>query len=103
MFVENTFHWVTYSFYGGEAVGYRIQYSAEAEAEKRKRHGSGKIWMTALFLSVFFLGVHFFWPQGREVLRDILLPGDPESFRRGWECFLSQLHGRRSLFFAGKY
>ncbi len=33
--------------------------------------------LTALFLLVFFLMVGLCWPRGVQILRDMLIPGDP--------------------------
>lgn len=59
-------------------MGYRICYGKEAESS---------LWpMTLGWFLVFLLLVGVFWPQGRQTLRDILLPGD-------WAVTASALEG----------
>lgn len=58
-------------------MGYRIDYGA-SEARKRSapiiRH---PVWaMTMCFFALFLVFTAFFWPEGRDALCDVVLPGD---------------------------
>lgn len=71
-------------------MAYRVQYSAP---ERRK---IGLAWTTAVFLTVFVLLVGLFWPEGANVLRDLLIPGDPAVTAAALEQFAAEMRGGTS-------
>lgn len=71
-------------------LAYRIEYGSAAEAHA-KTHWVSHIFMTCLFFSIFLAAVSLFWPEGREVLRILLIPGTPDSTMQAAETFVSEL------------
>ncbi len=76
--------------YEVNAMGYRVTYGA-SEGEKIGLAGA-----TAVFLAVFLLLVGLFWPEGAEVLREILIPGDPSVTAAALERFAGEMRGGAS-------
>ena len=63
---------------GGDGMSYRIDYGGAVPTKyTRKRDGNGFRIMTAVCLIMFALVVGQFWPRGRQVLQEFLLPGEP--------------------------
>lgn len=58
-------------------MGYRVEYGPVRKVRNVEKRISGKASMTALCFLVFCLLVGILWPEGREMLRQILFPGDP--------------------------
>lgn len=59
-------------------MGYIIVYEGADPAEiSVSRRRSRLPELTVLFVLAFLLLTRLFWPAGREKIRDILLPGDP--------------------------
>ena len=59
-------------------MSHRIDYGGAVPTKYgRKRDGNSLRMMTAVFLILFALAVGQFWPRGREVLQEFLLPGEP--------------------------
>ena len=54
-------------------MGYRIVYGGEPTLVQQWRKNHIRIW-TAVFALIFVATVRFFWPEGRENLRRILVP-----------------------------
>lgn len=60
-------------------MGYTIAYhGADAAKKTTVRRRSQLPVLTAAFLLVFLLLTNLFWPAGRNKLRHIILPGDPD-------------------------
>ena len=57
-------------------MSYRIVYGPKPAKPQEKRSSHLRI-LTAVFLLLFAVGVRMVWPEGREVLRNWLLPGSP--------------------------
>ena len=74
-------------------MGYRIDYAGERKTEpiQRNRH------FTLYWFGVFLLLVCGFWPEGRAVLRSILLPGDPENTIHAAAQLLDQLRSGETM------
>ncbi len=56
--------------------------------------------LPALILTVFMgfcAAVYILWPQGKEVLRELLIPGDPDTTIAALEAFAQQLRGGESI------
>lgn len=69
---------------------YRIEYSDVADVHS-KHNLFSPIFMTILFFSVFITMVSLFWPEGREVLRLMVIPGSAEETMEAVETFVSEL------------
>ena len=69
---------------------YRIDYSPSPDTCRNKGGISG-ILLTCAFFSVFLALVSLFWPEGREVLQILLIPGDPEVTIEAVQTFASEL------------
>lgn len=76
----------------GDDMGYQVVYEP---ASKRKQAGhSGKSLvpgMTAACFLFFLLLVNCFFPRGREVLRQVVWPGDREAALQAAEVFIQEL------------
>lgn len=57
-------------------MGYRVEYEPVKKVRGAQKKTSRAATLTALCLLLFFLLVSGFWPRGREVLWDLLVPGD---------------------------
>lgn len=58
-------------------MGYRVEYETAGNTGTQRKSDTRHIpGLTAAFLLLFVLLVHGFWPRGREVLRELILPGD---------------------------
>ena len=75
---------------------YRIDYSADA-ASPEKAAFMPRILMTCMFFSVFLVLVSLFWPEGREVLQLLLIPGESNVTMAAAETFASELYCGNSL------
>ena len=68
-------------------MGYRIEYLSH-----KKEH---RLWivlpMTWAFFLLFCLLVHLFWPQGQQLLQELLWPGDAAVTRQAAEAMVQQL------------
>ena len=56
--------------------------------------------LTCAFFSVFLVMVTMFWPEGREVLQILLIPGDPKVTLEAAQTFASELDCGNSIFSA---
>ena len=64
-------------------MGYRIVYGGEPEYRGRyKMRGRSVVFYLAVCLVLFGVLTMKFWPEGREVLQEVLLPGDPAVTRQ---------------------
>ena len=72
-------------------MGYRIEYgSPKRHSDKNVRSGR-VIWLTGAFLLIFTCLTMQFWPQGRELLEETLLPGDPTVTKQAFSELTQQL------------
>lgn len=72
-------------------MSWRIEYDMKAETCQKDRCGK-RFLLTMGFLVLFCLMVSFFWPEGQDMLRILLIPGDPEVTLEAAEVFARQLH-----------
>lgn len=71
-------------------MGWRIDYGLEnksAYQDSWKR----RLIMTIGVLTAFCMMISFFWPEGREMLRLMLIPGNPDVTLEAAEVFAEQL------------
>ena len=78
---------------------YRIDYSPSPDTCRKKGWISG-ILLTCAFFTVFLAVVSLFWPEGREVLQILLIPGDPEVTIEAAQTFASELDCGIDMFHA---
>lgn len=73
-------------------MGYRVEYGSAGKTSRRKREEKQRLpKLTAAFLLAFLLLVNGFWPRGREMLREILWPGDAVVTAAALEAFAQEL------------
>lgn len=77
-------------------MGYRITYGMEA-GRKESDRGGRRFFLTAVFFLCFLWMVSVFWPEGRELLKILLIPGDPDETLRAAEVFAQELGSGFSL------
>lgn len=77
-------------------MGYRIIYESETELTRGKS-GVRRIFLSVGFFLCFLLSVAGFWPEGREMLRILLIPGDPDITMEAAEVFAQELSCGYSL------
>lgn len=79
-------------------MGYRIEYQPINPVRhghiRRTRVGI----LTGLCFLLFLFLVTSFWPQGRDLLRELLIPGDPDVTMMALETFAGEL--RRGVTFS---
>jgi len=71
-------------------VSYRIEYTSEGEHKKMANFGN-RIFLTIGFFICFLWMVNTYWPEGRDLLKRILIPGDPEVIMQAAEVFAQEL------------
>ena len=71
-------------------MGYRIIYDTEDEMEK-KIFPAVRLFFTVFFLLIFWCSVSAFWPEGKAVMLELLIPGDPERSIHVLEVFAGEL------------
>ena len=73
-------------------MSYRIEYGTAVPVKfQRKKRKSHVRMLTALCILLFALGVGKFWPDGRQVLRKFLLPGEPSVTEQAFVTIVSDL------------
>ncbi len=72
-------------------MGWRIEYGLEEESGVPDT-GLRRKMLTVCFFVVFCIMVSLCWPEGRELLRILLIPGDPEVTLEAAEAFARELH-----------
>lgn len=77
-------------------MAYRIDYCDVCNNKVRGRI-LPRIFMTAMFFCAFMIWVSLFWPEGREVLHLLLIPGDPQTTAEAAEVFICELDNGESL------
>ncbi len=79
-------------------MGYRIQYGDTPIYDKQQNIRLSRIVGLSLsFLVLFILLSWCFWPEGRLVLRDFLVPGDPDVTLHGLEVLTQELRDGESF------
>ena len=69
-------------------MAYRIEYGKDVlNGSRRKRHIFLRNILTLGFLCLFFMLITMMWPEGKTLLRIILIPGDPEVTLEASEIF----------------
>ena len=76
----------------GDGMSYRIEYgtAVPVKFQQKKRESHVRI-LTALCILLFALGVGKFWPDGRQVLQQFLLPGEPSVTEQAFSNMVSDL------------
>ena len=69
---------------------YRIMYHSEKQETGRK-HGGRRVLLTVMLFFVFCWAVCIWWPEGKMLLRTLLIPGEPEITIQAAEVFASEL------------
>lgn len=73
-------------------MGYRIEYGPEYRRFRKESPAKGKILpLTAAFLVLFLALTAKFWPEGKETLENILLPGDPQVTKQAFSQMAQDL------------
>ena len=73
-------------------MSYRIVYGGTTPVRYPPNRGRKHLQlMTAVAMVLFVLVVGQFWPRGREVLRDFLLPGEPSVTEQAFSELVSDL------------
>lgn len=55
-------------------MGYRIMYPSVRKPHRFRQNRSRRAAFTGCFLLLFFVSVAYFWPEGWEAVRKLLLP-----------------------------
>lgn len=71
-------------------MAYRMEYGVETKDDPPKR-GHRRLFLTVFFFLLFLWGIWVSYPKGREVLRMLLIPGDPEVTLHAAEVFAQEL------------
>lgn len=71
-------------------------------SEKRKSCVGRRAVLTVLFFICFLQLVHAFWPEGKDMLQMLLIPGDPETTLQAAEVFAQEMECGYSLMDAAK-
>ena len=69
---------------------YRMVYESEKNGQLRTHRGRRMI-LTVFMFIVFYTAVCTFWPQGKELLQMLLIPGDPEIILQAAEVFAAEI------------
>lgn len=77
-------------------MGYRVVYGAMPPVKRRKSKLRLQA-LTAAFLLAFALTVRQAWPEGQEMLRRFLLPGEPTVTEEAFRNMISDLQGGEPL------
>ena len=77
-------------------MGYRVEYQMEKTKKTDARPGRFPVMLGACLL-VFLLLVSGLWPRGGEVLRGVLLPGNPSVTVAALEDFAQDLKAGETL------
>jgi len=72
-------------------MAYRIDYQQDSSNTDTHNHLYRRRWMTVGCLILFLLLTGCFWPEGRAVLRRLLIPGNPDVTLEAAEVFARQM------------
>ena len=78
-------------------MAYRVVYGPMPKAAPKGRSLPRVRVLTAAWLLVFSLGVRQLWPEGREVLRQLLLPGEQTAAQTAFDGMLEELRAGETL------
>lgn len=68
----------------GDGMSYRVEYDSGIKWEQSRKSGRKNLWVwTGICFAVFVLLVNLFWDAGREVLLQLILPGDARASWNG--------------------
>ena len=67
---------------------YRIEYGSKSGGQAGRIR---PLILTGIFFLLFCVGVNAFWPEGRVLLRTLLIPGDPDTTLQAAEVFAAEL------------
>ena len=67
-------------------MGYRVVYHNE-KLERAREYSGRRLYLTVFFLCCFYWMVSFLWPEGKELLKILLIPGNPEATMEAAEVF----------------
>lgn len=75
---------------------YRIVYHSETKGSDRKSNGRC-FFLTIMLFCVFCWSVCTYWPEGKQLLQTLLIPGEPEITLKAAEVFASELSSGYTL------
>ena len=75
---------------GGGVMSWSIEYEGNG-IPRKKRSSAGRRVLTVCFFLIFLLTICLFWPEGRNLLRMVFLPGDPDVTLEAAEVFADAL------------
>lgn len=79
-------------------MGYRIVYGEEAKPKPEGAWTALRLQaLTAACLLAFTFGVKTIWPEGTEVLRQVLLPGEPGITEKAFQTFVENVQEGESF------
>ena len=78
-------------------MGYRVEYQPIKKTPGALKKTSRAPAMTAVCRRLFLLVVNSIWPRGKEVLRDVLIPGDAAGTMAALEDFALELRAGEEL------
>ena len=79
-------------------MSYRVEYDSQWKKEERTDSwGMRRVAMVCFFLFVFCLVVNLFWVQGRQLLLQVLVPGDAVVTLAHLEQLAQNLHQGTSV------
>ena len=90
-----------YVAYRGDEMGYRVVYHNE-KLERAREYSGRRLYLTVFFLCCFYWMVSFFWPEGKNLMKILLIPGNPDSTLEAAEVFAGELACRSPLYIAAK-
>lgn len=78
-------------------MGYRVDYGGGPEGKKERRGIFRPLVMTFVCLAAFLFLVNAFWPEGAQILRTYLLPGDAAVTAAALEAFAQELRNGEEI------
>ena len=79
-------------------MSYRIVYGPERKAVKERDLSSLRFRsLIAGFLLLFALIVKLLWPEGTEVLREVMIPADLNATEQAFQCMMEDLRSGENL------
>ena len=79
-------------------MGYKIVYGPSIRSHDRADAAGGRIRsLIAVFLFCFAVTVRLCWPEGAEILREYLIPGDLSAVEEAYTVMLEQLRNGGQL------
>lgn len=78
-------------------LGYRVEYGPVKKVRGLEKRVSRVASLTAVSMLLFFLLVGSFWPEGAEIMRRLVFPGDPAVTAAALEELTEDLREGESL------